>query len=238
MTTKIQLGDIVADVTLKDIRNVRLSVHPPRGAVRISAPLRMNLDAIRFFALSKLDWIRKQQQRLRDRERAIQREPPDREGHYFLGKRYLLEVIELDAAPRVAIRHDTLVLQVRPGAADDRKQSVIDAWYRQQLKARLPEVIEKWESVIGVQVAEWGIKKMKTRWGTCNIGARRVWLNLELARKPPQCLEYVLVHEMVHLLERRHNHRFRSLMDRYLPDWRLYQDELNRAPLAREGREY
>ena len=238
MTTKIQLGDIVADVTLKDIRNLRLSVHPPSGAVRISAPLRMNLDTIRLFALSKLDWIRKQQQRLHDRERETRREQPDRESHYFLGKQYLLEVIELDAAPRVAIRHDTLVLQVRPGAGDDRKQSVIDEWYRQQLKARLPEVIEKWESVIGVQVAEWGVKKMKTRWGTCNIGARRVWLNLELARRPPHCLEYVVVHEMVHLLERRHNHRFKSLMDRYLPDWRLYRDELNKAPLAREGRVY
>jgi predicted metal-dependent hydrolase len=238
MTTKIQLGDIVADITLKDIKNLRLSVHPPSGAVRISAPLRMNLDAIRIFALSKLGWIRKQQQKLRDQEREIPREYLDREGHYFLGKRYLLEVIEMDAAPRVAIRHDTLVLQVRPGAGDDRKKSVINEWYRQQLKARLPEVIETWESVIGVQVAEWGIKKMKTRWGTCNINARRVWLNLELARKSPQCLEYVLVHEMVHLLERRHNHRFRSLMDRFLPNWRLYQDELNRAPLACESREY
>jgi predicted metal-dependent hydrolase len=228
MASQIELGGIVLEVIRKDIRNVHLRVYPPTGAVRISAPLWMSLDTIRVFAHSKLDWIRKHRQQLRNREGDARHNYLDH--HYLWGEPYLLNVIEMDAAPRVTIDHRTIVLQVRPGADDDKKKSVINGWYRQQMKALLPELIEKWEAVIGVEVAEWGIRDMKTRWGTCNIHARRVWLNLELARKPPQCLEYVLVHEMVHLLERRHNHRFKSLMDQFLPNWRHHRGELNRAP--------
>lgn len=228
MVSRIELGGIVLDVIRKDIRNVHLRVYPPTGAVRISAPWWMSLDTIRVFAHSKLDWIRKHRQQLCDREHEARREYQDRENHYLWGERYLLNVVEMDAAPRVTVDHRTIVLQVRPGADDDKKKSVINGWYRQQMKTLLPELIEQWEALIGVEVAEWGIREMKTRWGTCNIHARRIWLNLALARKPPQCLEYVLVHEMVHLLERRHNHRFKSLMDQYLPDWRYHRGELNR----------
>ena len=233
MASRIELGGLVLQVAKKDIKNVHLRVYPPTGAVRISAPLWMSLDTIRILVFSKLDWIRKQQQKLRDRECAIERKRRDGESHYLWGERYQLDVVEVNAAPQVTIKHGTIVLQVRPGADESKKISVINGWHRQQMKALLPELIEKWESVIGVEVAEWGIKKMKTRWGTCNIHARRVWLNLELSRRPPQCLEYVLVHEMVHLLERRHNHRFKSLMDRYLPDWRQHRDVLNRAASER-----
>ena len=234
MVSQIELGGIILEVIRKDIKNVHLRVYPPTGAVRISAPLRMSLDTIRALALSKLDWIREQQKILRDHACEARREYRDRESHYLWGERYLLKVIEVDVAPRVSIEHGAIVLQVRPGTNVDKRKSVINGWYRQQMKALLPEMIAKWEPVIGVEVAEWGIKRMKTKWGTCNIPARRVWINLELSRKSLQCLEYVLVHEMVHLLERCHNHRFKSLMDQYLPNWRQHRDELNRAPLLRE----
>ena len=235
MTSRIELDGMVLEVTKKDIKNVHLRVYPPTGAVRISAPLRMNLDTICGLVQAKLDWIRRQQQQLRDQQRDSGRGYRDRGSVYLWGERYLLDVVEMDAAPQVTIKHSTLVLQVRPGADEGKKISVIKGWYRQQMKALLPEWIERWESVIGVEVAQWGIRQMKTRWGTCNTHAGRVWLNLELSRKPPQCLEYVLVHEMVHLLERRHNHRFTSLMDQYLPDWRQRRDVLNRPPLIYEG---
>lgn len=146
-----------------------------------------------------------------------------------------LNVVEHDGPPAVLMPNNaTLEIRVRPGAGRDKREAVLAAWYRRRLYAAIPPLIAKWEPEIGVTVAEYRIKKMKTRWGSCNIDARRIWLNLELAKKPPACLEYVLVHEMVHLLERRHNDRFRRLMDRFLPQWRLHRDELNRAPLAHE----
>ena len=230
MVSQIEPGGIVLEVIKKDIKNVYLRVCPQTAAVRISAPLRMSMDTIHVLVLSKLDWIRKQQQKLRDQTCGTRSKYRDWESHYLWGKRYQLDVVEMDAAPRVTIKDNTIVLQVRPGADEGKKISVINGWYRQKMKVLLPELIEKWEPIIGVEVAEWGIKKMKTRWGTCNTHARRVWLNLELSRKPPQCLEYVLVHEMVHLLERSHNRRFKSLMDQYLPNWRQHRDVLNSPP--------
>lgn len=151
---------------------------------------------------------------------------------------YLLDVVEVNAPPTVQVNHHKLVLRVRPGTDRDKREAVLYAWYRRQLKAQIPPLIAKWEPVIGVQVTDWGVKRMKTRWGTCNIQAQRIWLNLELAKKPPQCLEYVLVHEMVHLLERHHNERFQSLMDQFLPQWRHDRDLLNGEPLAHETWSY
>lgn len=232
---QLRLGDITIDVEQKDIKNIHLSVYPPTGKVRIAAPLRMDLDTIRVYALSKMSWIRKQQAKLRGQDREIPRGFLNRESHYFKGKRYLLKVIETDAAPKVEVKHSTLHLFVRPNTSTDKRRAILDQWYRTHLKMVLPGLIEKWEKKMNVSVNEFGIKKMKTKWGTCNIEAGRIWVNLELAKKPPECLEYIIVHEMVHLLERNHNDRFMSYMDEYLPKWRYYREALNRLPVKHEN---
>jgi predicted metal-dependent hydrolase len=235
---QLRLGELIIDVELKDIKNIHLSVYPPVGKVRIAAPLRMDLDTIRVYALSKLSWIRKQQEKIRGQDREAPREFLNRESHYFRGKRYLLQVIESDAPQRVELKHSKLVLHVRPDTAFDKRQVIIEEWYRAQLKALVAELIEQWEQKMKVNVYEFGIKKMKTKWGTCNREAQRIWLNLELAKKPPECLEYIVVHEMVHLLERNHNDRFIAYMNQYLPKWQLYREMLNKLPVKHESWNY
>ena len=229
---QLKLGDITIDVVQKNIKNIHLSVHPPTGRVRISAPSRMDLDTIRVFALSKLGWIKKQQIKLRNQERETPREFINRESHYFNGKRYLLKVIERDAAPKVVLKHSTIELYVRPKTDTKKREAILNEWYRQKLKETVPSLIETWEKKARVQVKEFGIKRMRTKWGTCNRQAKRIWLNLELAKKPPECLEYIVVHEMVHLLERKHNDRFIDLMTEFMPKWRFYKDALNRLPIS------
>lgn len=229
---QISLGDITVDVVQKDIKHLHLSVYPPTGRVKIAAPERMNIDTIRIYALSKLGWIRKQQAKQQAQEREAPRDYLTRESHYSLGKRYLLKVIERDATPEVILKHRTIELYVRPEATKAKKQEVLDAWYRQQLKDMVPAYISKWEKRMGVTVEEFAVKRMRTKWGTCNANACRIWLNLELAKKPIQCIEYIVVHEMVHLLERSHNSRFIAYMDKFLPQWRQYKDELNRLPIS------
>lgn len=232
---RLQLGNIAIDVVQKDIKNIHLSVYPPTGRVRISAPTRMDLDTIRVFAISKLSWIKKQQTKLRNQAREAPREFLNRESHYFNGKRYLLQIAERDAPPRVELKHRKIELHVRPQSSNEKMKSILDEWYRQQLKGSLPALIQKWEKKMNVRVNEFGIKKMRTKWGTCNRDAKRIWLNLELAKKPGECLEYIVVHEMVHLLERNHNDRFVSHMNKFMPKWRFYKEELNRMPLRHEN---
>lgn len=229
---QLKLGNITVDVVQKNIKNIHLSVYPPAGRVRISAPNRMDLATIRVFVISKLSWIKKQQTRLRNQEREAQREFINRESHYFNGKRYLLKVTERDAAPKVVLKHSAIELYVRPETDAVKRKSILDEWYRRKLKETVPSLIEKWKKKMNVQVKEFGIKKMKTKWGTCNRQAKRIWLNLELAKKPAECLEYIVVHEMVHLLERNHNDRFIALMTEFMPKWRFYKDELNRLPVS------
>lgn len=229
---QLELGNIVIDVEHKDIKNIHLSVYPPSGKVRISAPSRMELDTIRVFAISKLQWIKKQQETIKKQERETPREYLTRESHYFLGKRYLLKVILHDASPEVHIKHKEIELYVRPETTTEKRKEILDEWYRQELKKLLPDIIAKWEKVIGVQSNEFGIKKMRTKWGTCNAEAKRIWLNLELAKKPVECIEYIVVHELVHLIERNHNERFISLINEYMPKWKFYRDELNRLPFS------
>lgn len=235
---KIMLGDICIDVVHKDIKNLHLSVYPPSGRVRISAPLRMDTDTIRVFTVSKLGWIRKQQAKLREQERETPREYINRESHYYLGKRFLLKVIEHNALPKVVLKHNTIELYVRENTSLDKNKAVLENWYRQRLKEMVPEYINKWEKLMKVKVEEVAIKKMKTKWGTCTRKAGRIWLNLELAKKPLHCIEYIIVHEMVHLLERKHNEVFISYMDKLLPKWRFYKEELNRSPLRHENWSY
>ena len=227
----IDLDEIVISVVQKNIKNVHLSVYPPMGNVRISAPLRMNLDTIRVFAISKLDWIRHQQQKLRNQVRETPREYIDRENHYLWGKCYLLNLIEIEAPARIELQHDHILLQVRPGATTDRKRTIVDEFYRSQIEAAIPPLIVKWEDLMGVSVASFSIRKMKTKWGSCTPALQTIRFNLELAKKPAECLEYVIVHEMVHLLEPSHNRRFVALMDSFMPQWRFYQSELNRLPI-------
>jgi predicted metal-dependent hydrolase len=234
MPKQVKLGDIAVDVVLKDIKNVHLSVYPPTGTVRISAPLRMSLDTIRVFAISKLTWIRQQQRKLQEQERETPRDYLDRESHYVWGKRYLLTVSESNQSPSVGLKHNQIRLRLRFGTKNKRKQAVVDGWYRQQLKEAITPLISKWEPVIGVKVKRFFVQQMKTKWGSCNPGTRSIRLNTELAKKPCQCLEYIVVHEMIHLREPTHNQRFRALMDRFMPKWQSVREELNRLPVRHE----
>jgi predicted metal-dependent hydrolase len=208
------------------------------GRVRISAPLRMDLDTIRVYAISKLGWIKKQQQKMRDQERESPREYLDRESHTLWGKRYLLKVIEKDAAPAVELKHNKMVFQIRPDTSVVRKQAILEEWYREKLKEAVPALIAKWEPLMGVKVGRFFVQRMKTRWGSCNHRSMNIRLNTNLAKKPPECLEYIVVHEMVHLLEPTHNSRFMSLMDQFIPKWRFYKEELNRLPVSHEDWAY
>lgn len=234
----IELGDISIEVVHKNIKNIHLSVHPPLGRVTISAPNRMDLETIRLFSISKLGWIRKQQIKQRTQKREPAREYLNRESHYFLGKRYLLNVIEQESAPKIILKHSTIELYVRSGSPIELKEEVMQSWYRKQLRDLLPDYVAKHEKEMSVKVFYIGIKKMKTRWGTCNPTAHRIWLNTELAKKPIECIEYVLVHEMVHLLERKHSNIFHAYMDKYLPNWKQIRQELNRSMLGHVEWEY
>jgi predicted metal-dependent hydrolase len=238
MSTRMELGDVVLDVIKKDIKNVHLSVYPPTGRVRVSAPLRMKDDLIRVFAVAKLPWIRQQRRKLLAQERESEREYVDRESHYVWGRRYLLKVVERDAAPMVELRPRALVLQIRPGADNVKRQLVLEGWYRQQLKTAIPPLISKWERLMDVRVSQFYVQRMKTKWGSCSHRSGSIRLNAELAKKPPECLEYITVHEMVHLLEPSHNPRFLALMDKYMPQWRSRRDLLNRFPVRHESWKY
>lgn len=229
----LQLGDIMVDVVRKDIKNMHLAVYPPTGRVRIAAPLRVSDEAIRLFAISKLGWIKRHQRKFESQERIPPREYKERESHYFQGHRYLLRIKETDGAGYVALTGKTyLDLYIRKNASFENMQRVITEWHRTELKNMLPSLIEHWEKKIGVSADFYGVKQMKTKWGACNIEQKRIWLNLELAKKPVRCLEYILVHEMVHLLERNHNDRFKNYMDKYLPNWKSIKEELNKIPVS------
>lgn len=230
----IELAGVGIEIVRKDIRNLHLSVLPPLAQVRIAAPRLMPQEAIRAFAVSKLAWIRRQRARMLAQERESPREYRDRESHFVWGRRYLLKRVEQNAAPEVELQRGKLVLRVRPGTDTQRCHQVLDAWYRTRVRDELPELLAKWETVIDVRVRRVIVLRMKTRWGGCNPQSGIIRLNTELARKPIECLEYILVHEMVHLLEPTHNARFVALMDRFLPTWRALRERLNRLPVRRE----
>ena len=235
---QLKLGDIYIDVIFKDIKNIHLSVHPPSGRVRISSPKRIELDTLRVFAISKISWIKKQQARMKEQEREARREFITRESHYYLGKRYLLNVIEHNSPSKAEIKHDKIELYIKPNTPPEKRQKILNEWYRERLKELIPPYIEKWEKMLKVKVEVWVIKRMKTRWGTCNTKDKRIWINLELAKKPKECIEYIIVHEMVHLLERHHNEKFIALMNNYLPNWKQLKQELNRFPLSHSDWSY
>jgi predicted metal-dependent hydrolase len=230
---QIVVGNISIDVVRKDIKNIHLAVYPPAGKVRIAAPLTVNEDAIRLFAVGKLAWIKKNQQKFAAQERLAPREYKNRESHYFKGQRYLLRVVEVAAPPRVCRRSRTFIdMQVRPGTPAEKRHRIMNEWYRSELKKSAAGLIEKWQKKLQTGLAGWQVRQMKTRWGSCSIERKSILLNLELAKKPVACLEYIIVHELLHLRERRHNEQFQLLLDRHLPDWKKRRDELNRTPAS------
>jgi len=226
------LGTTV-EVVRKNIKNLHLAVYPPDGRVRVAAPLHMTDDAVRLAIITRISWVRKKQKAFKNQERQSRREMITGESHYFQGRRYRLRVVEINRPPTVKLSNSsTIELRVRPGSDRAKREAILYEWYRKKLKEQIPALISEWEPRIGVKVADWGVRKMKTRWGSCNIKARRIWLNLELAKKSLPCLEYVVVHEMLHLVERHHNDRFKSLMSELLPNWQTTRDELNRSPIG------
>ncbi|MBI6553609.1 M48 family metallopeptidase [Pseudomonas veronii] len=234
MSEHIQLGDIRVEVQRKNNKHAHLYVYPPEGRVHISAPLHMGLDALRAFAISRLSWIKAQQRQMRAQPRETEREYLNRESHQVWGRRYLLEVIEVNAAPVVELKHSALVLQIRPGSDEARKEALLESWYREELRAKLPVLLGKWQPLMGVNVQRILVQRMKTRWGGCNPSTGNIRLNTELAKKPPECLEYILIHELTHLIEPTHSNRFLALMDKFMPHWRQIKDELNRLPVRHE----
>ncbi len=238
-THYIQIRDILVEVVRKDIKNLHIGVYPPNGRVRAAAPLRYDNEAVRLAVISRLPWVRRQQKNFLEQQRQSEREMVSGETHYFKGQRYRLDVIETYEPQGIRlINNKTMTLKVRPGANHEKKKAILRKWYRQQLKAEIPDMLAKWEQIMGLNINEVKVRIMKTRWGSCNIEAKRIWLNLELAKKPVECLEYILVHEMTHLFERHHTERFRELMDHFMPDWRLRRDKLNESPLAHEDWQY
>lgn len=231
---RFDLGDVAVEVTLKDIKNVHLSVYPPSGSVRVAAPRRMSLETVRVFTISKLDWIRRQQRKLRAQERESPREYVDRESHYVWGKRYLLEVRETTGRAKVELKHSRMVLYIRPGTPVAKREAIVDEWYRAQLRRAVPRLLAQWQPLMGVAADRVFVQRMKTKWGSCNHRAGTIRLNTELAKKPVRCLEYIVVHELVHLLEPTHNARFMELMTAFMPRWQTHRDLLNHLPVRRE----
>ncbi|MEV0871341.1 M48 family metallopeptidase [Streptomyces sp. NPDC001110] len=218
----------------KDIKNLHIGVYPPMGRVRVAAPQQLDDDQVRLAVIQRLPWIKRQQDQLRAAQRQSVREMVSGESHYVWGVRRRLKVIERPGRPHVEIDGDRMLLYVPAGTSEERRRDLLDQWSRQQLRQAIPALIERWEPKLGVSVPWWGIRRMKTKWGSCNRETHRLWFNSELAKKHPECLEYVVVHEMVHYLERGHGQRFTQLLDSFLPNWRSRRDGLNAAPLSDE----
>lgn len=230
---------ISVEIVRKRIKNLHVGVYPPNGRVRVAAPLRLTDDAVRLAVVSRLGWIRRQQTGFLRQDRQSAREMVTGESHHVQGRRFRLRVVEHDGAPAVSlVNKATLMLTVRPGTSAAKREAILAEWYRARLREQVPALLDKWAPKVGVETPQVGNRRMKTRWGSCNAKSGRIWLNLELAKKPAVCLEYIVVHELVHLLERGHTDRFRQHMDRVMPNWQLHRDVLNRSPLAHEGWEY
>lgn len=236
---EIKVGGLAVELVRKDIRNVHLAVYPPDGHVRIAVPLHIGDDAARLAVVGKLEWVRRQREAFAQQPRQSAREYVTGESHYVWGQRVRLDVVEDSEPPAIRrLGPNRLKLCVRPETSEERRQDLLAAWYRRELKAAIAPLIAMWEPELGVYVEDWRVQRMRTRWGSCNPDTGRILINLELAKKPRECLEFIVVHEMVHLLERTHSDRFRALMDRHLPDWPRRRAVLNRAPLAHEDWAY
>ena len=238
MTTnnyQIKVGKLIVDVVRKDIKNLHLAVYPPLGRIRVAVPLCVKDESVRLAVISRLPWINKQKSKLINQARESKREYVTGESHYFQGRRYRLNIVLHDGKSYVAIRNKC-IMDMYVNKINDRahREKIMLKWYRQQLEEKITTLLAYWQKLIGVSPAKWRLRKMKTKWGTCNIKYNRICFNPELAKKSTQCLEYVIVHELIHLLERHHNERFIKLMDKYMPQWRIHRDELNCSPLKDE----
>ena len=232
-SSKMLVSNLMIDTIKKDIKNIHLGVYPPKGRIRIAAPLKTSDEAIKFFVISKMPWIKKQQIKFLKQERQTQREYVSGESHYFFGKRYRLNIIHTDSKPKIEIQNKTRIdLYIKPDTTVQQREAIFEKFYRSNLKNFIPSLLERWQKKVGVRVREVKIKKMKTKWGTCNSNKKRIWLNLELAKKPLHCIDYVFVHELVHLVEKSHSERFMDLLEYTLPNWQHNKDELNREALG------
>jgi len=230
---KIAIANFEIDIIRKDIKNMHLAVYPPSGRIRLSAPQNMDIEVIRLFAISKLGWIKKHIKNFKEQKRETPREYISGESHYYQGKRFLLNIIEHKGHNKVEFKGTKKInLYIKTNSTKEQRSKVLMDWYRKSLKNEIPELIEKWENIIGVKANTWGVKQMKTKWGACNTDAKRIWINLELAKKPTISLEYIIVHELIHLLERNHNDKFITYLNQFMPKWRLYRDELNQLPVS------
>lgn len=230
----LTVSGIDVDVIYKDIKNLHIGVYPPHGRVRVAAPLRLDDDQVRLALVQRLSWIKRQRRQLQEADRQSTREMVTGESHFIWGQRYRLKVVERHGRAQAELDGDRLLLYVAEGSTAEGRRAVLDRWYRAQLRDAIPAIITEWEPVLDVAVARWSIRRMKTKWGSCNRETGHIWFNRELAKKHPESVEYIAVHEMVHLLERGHGARFTSLMDQFMPEWRARRDELNRSPLAEE----
>ncbi|NKR88861.1 DUF45 domain-containing protein [Rhodococcus hoagii] len=231
----LTIRGIDIDVVYKDIKNLHIGVYPPLGRVRVAAPERFDDDQVRLAVIQRLSWIRRQRDKLRTAERQSEREMVTGESHYVWGVRRRLKVVERPGRAHLEIDGDRLVLYVPADTPTEKRRDYLDKWYREQLRQAIPALVAKWEQALDVTVPKWTIRRMKTKWGSCNRETRHIWFNVELAKKDPKCLEYIVVHEMTHYFERHHGERFTTLMDQHLPDWRDRRNELNAAPLGHES---
>ena len=231
----IKIAEIDVEIVRKDIKNIHFGVYPPSGRVRVAVPINVDDEAVRIAVISKLPWIRKQIQSFQNQERQSRREYVSRESHYYLGKRYLLSIQEEKGKQGISIHKSKgMILFVRPGSTAEKREKILTEWYRDELKKIVAARIEKWETDLGVTVKAFGVRKMKTRWGSCNPKAGRILINLEMIKKPERCIDYIVLHEMAHLIEKRHNDRFREILTHHMPRWQTYRDELNEAPLGHD----
>ena len=228
----IKVGNFTIDVMHKDIKNVHLSVYPPTGRITISAPFHINTELLRVYAISRIGWIKQQQKKLLSQAREPVKEFVNRETHYFRGKRYLLKLENNQPSNAVELKHNKLIVKTKLLVSEQKTAKLIDTFYRVELHKTIPKLITKWSEILNVNITAYGIKKMRTKWGTCNTLAKRIWVNVELAKKPIHCLEYIIVHELVHLLERKHNYKFEAHLNKHLPNWKQIKQELNELPVG------
>ncbi len=235
MTDYFHFGDLSVKLTRKDIKNVHLTVHPPNGHITLAAPIGTRTDVARAYAISRLDWIRKQQAQLASQNRETKRQFITRESHYLWGKRYLLDIQFKEQKPGVTLDHRKIYLQIRPGSSRQKRCEIMHEWHKTQLHREIPPLLRKWEKKMGVSVAAYFLQRMKTKWGSCNHKAGNLRLNTELVKKPKDLLEYIIVHEMIHLIEATHSERFFALLTKHYPRWQEARAELNELPLSPES---
>ncbi|TDW70577.1 M48 family metallopeptidase [Kribbella pratensis] len=230
----LTIRGIDVDVIYKNIKNLHIGVYPPMGRVRVAAPERLDDDQVRLAVIQRLTWIKRQREQLRAAERQSEREMVTGESHYVWGIRHRLKVVERPGRAHFEVDGDRLLLYTPSGSSAERRRELIDKWYREQLRQAIPVIIAKWEPALNLSVSRWSIRRMKTKWGSCNRETGHIWFNVELAKKHPDCLEYITVHEMTHYLERSHGGQFTKLMDQFLPDWRIRRERLNESPLRHD----